>query len=132
MSGPLKTGEVNYDISYSPDPLVVNTTVSIDDTTLKVTIDSVPDLSVTLTPKLTWNPVNDIFTCVLSIANLFSSEISSKVESEVKGVAINLYTLPPVTIDEQGVNVTLTPSDLSLENHEGLLMVSGDIDVSGL
>lgn len=132
MGDTLKTGEVNFDVSYSPDPLNVKTSVSIDDTTVKVTINDVPKLDVTLKPKFSWNPVNDILTCVTSIANLFSSQISDKIVDEVKGISVDLYTIPPINVDQSGVSLTITPSNLKLENNNGLLMVSGDIDVTGL
>ena len=132
MGDTLKTGEVNFDVSYSPDPLNVNTSVSIDDTTVKVTINDVPKLDVTLKPTFSWNPVNDILTCVTSIANLFSSQISDKIVDEVKGISVDLYTIPPIHVDQSGISLTITPSNLKLENNNGLLMVSGDIDVTGL
>ncbi|WP_263081081.1 hypothetical protein [Endozoicomonas sp. Mp262] len=132
MGDPLKTGEVNYKVSYSPNPLTVNTSLSINNTTVKVTINDVPKLDVTLTPQYSWNPVNDVLTSIGSLANLFSSEISGKIVDEIKGVSVDIYTIPDITIDQSGVNLTLSPSNLKLENSNGLMMVSGDISVSGL
>ena len=128
--GDLKTGEMSYDINTSPDPLVVDIAVSVDNVTVKVEVTDVPDFKVTLKPKFSWNPVNDILTAAGAIANLFSSQISDKVVSEVKGYTTDIYTVPDIPVDQQGVKLTLAPSNLKLSNQNGMLMVTGTISVS--
>ena len=132
MSDLLKTVEVSYGVSYSPNPLVIDTSLSIDDTAVKVTIDDVPNLDVTLTPKPSGNPINDVMTAIGSLGNLFSSQISDKVVSEVKGVSITVFNVSDITVDQSGINLTLSPDNLVLDNHNGMMMVSGDINVTGL
>ena len=130
MSDTLKTGEVNYEVSYSPDPLVIKTNLSSEDKKIKAKIDDVPNLSVTLEPKFSWNPVNALLTAAGSLANAFKSEISSKIVSDLKGKSIDIYTIPDIDIDPEGIKLTLSPSNIKVENKNGLLMVSGDIDIS--
>ncbi|WP_424101147.1 hypothetical protein [Moorena producens] len=131
MSDILKTFEVNYDVSYSPNPLVINTKITSENNTIKVKIDDVPNLSVTLTPKVSGNPVNDILTAVGSLGNLFQEEISKKIVSEAKGISADIYTISDISIDPEGIQLKLSPSNVTIENDNGLLMVSGDIDISG-
>jgi hypothetical protein len=131
MSDTLKTGEINYDVNYSPDPLVINTTLSCEDKKIKVKIDGIPNLKVVLTPKFSWNPVNDILTAVGSLVNLFSSEILSVIVAKAKGISVDVYTIPDIPIDPEGIHLTLSPSNIKFENANGFLMVSADIDISG-
>ena len=130
MGGKLKTGEVTYDINISPNPLVVDTSLSIDDVTVKVKVEDVPGFKVSLKPKFSWNPVNDILTATGTIANLFSSQISEKVVAAIKGYSVDVYTVPDIPVDQQGVKLTLSPANLELSNQNGMLMVTGTINVS--
>ncbi|MDJ0676702.1 MAG: hypothetical protein QNJ36_15210 [Calothrix sp. MO_167.B42] len=133
MSDTLKTGEVNYDVSYSPDPLVIDIKLSSENKKIKVKIDDVPGLKVMLEPKFTtWNPVNNILTAVGSLTSILASEIPWALSKLVKLIPpIDVYNVPDIPIDPAGVKLKISPSNIKLENENGLLMVSGDIDISG-
>ena len=139
MADPANTTiTVTYDVSYKPDPLVVNTTLSIDNdkSEVQATINSIPNLSVTLDPVYSSNPIDDIVTAVGSLINVLSPELSKIVGNKVKGTDITVYTISDIPIDEGGINLTLSPGNLTLENYKEngkqMMLVYGDIKVSGL
>lgn len=129
--GDFKTGEMTFDIKIDPNPMVVDTSVSIHNVTVKVKVEDVPGFKVSLEPKFSWNPVNDILTAAGTIANLFSSQISDKVVTAVKGYSVDVFTVPDISVDKRGINLILSPGNLELSNEKGMLMVTGTISISG-
>lgn len=131
MSEPLKTGTISYDISVSPTPLVINVGLSVVTSDVKVNIVDVPNLSVKLSPKYSWNPIDDLLTTVGLLANAFSSKISSAIVDKIKGVSIKVHTVQPVTVGQGGISLTFAPSDIKLSNDgKGNLQITADLSIS--
>lgn len=130
MGEPLKTGEVNYTVNISPSPLVVQAKLAFDNTKLSASVTAIPGLSVTLTPKFSWNPVNDVLTAIGSLANVFSGKISDAITNAAVGKSVDLVTVPDIPLNYEGISLKLSPSNLAFSNEQGLLMVTGDFSIS--
>ncbi len=130
MGQPLKTGEIEYTVSVSPNPLVVVAGITFNNTKLSASVTDVPNLSVTLVPKFSWNPVNAVLTIIGSLANAFKGKISDRIKKEVVGKSIDIVTVPDIPLSHEGIGITLSPSNLSFSKNEGFLMITGDYTIS--
>ncbi len=134
MGTPLKTGEVNYDVSITPEPLVVKTALSTvnenGEESIQLSVTDIPGLNISLKPIYDWNPVNDLLTLIGTVANTMSSSASSAIVTLAKGYQKSIVAIKPIPIDKDGINLTVTPSNVVLENFNGYLMVGGDVAIS--
>jgi hypothetical protein len=121
---------VNYSIQYSPNPVGVNLSLSIANTTVRVSLGGVPPLAVTATPNFSGNILESAISAVATpLANAVTLSLGAFAGNLINGRSFDVASVPPVSFNIQGASGTLTPSNLSVSNFNGQLKISGDVSI---
>jgi hypothetical protein len=103
----------------------------ISNTTVSVTLSGVPNLAVTASPRFSGNPFTSAMSVVLTpIANAITLSLGAFAGQLINGRSFDITTVQPVSFNVQGVAGTVKPVNLSVSNFNGLLKISGDVQVS--
>lgn len=121
---------VSYDMHYTPAPIGVNLSIQITGTTVRVSITDVPRVLVTATPHYSANIASDILSTIgTPMANAITATAGVFATEILQNKTFDIYTLPPIRLDTAGISVQLLPSNLSLGNYNGMLLLTGDFTI---
>lgn len=120
---------INYDAYTQPSSVGVELSLSFAGATLQASVANIDDFIIRLTPA--GNVSEEILSGVAwPIAQLLGATLPPLAKSLVDGVHFDVVTVAPFTHEIAGEAVSITPSNLSLANYNGLLMVQGAVSVS--
>jgi len=121
---------VSYSINYSPNPVGVNLNLSISGGTVAVTLSGVPPLAVTASPSFSGNILTSALSAVTTpLANAITLSLGAFAGNLMNGRSYNIADIPAVPFNIAGLAGTLKPSGLSLSNFNGMLKISGDVQL---
>ncbi|MCP4217039.1 MAG: hypothetical protein GY765_20495 [bacterium] len=120
---------VNYNVSTSPSQIGANVKVSISNTTLKAKLQDVGNFGFNITP--TGNVAEEIISGVAwPIANIVAASLKGYVIDAIIGTSMDLTTIPSIPVTVEGTTITIQPANMGLSNYNGMLMITGDVNLS--
>ena len=121
---------VSYDMHYTPNPIGVNLSIQLSGTTVKVSITNVPGVLVTATPHYSANIASDILSTIgTPMANAITTSAGAFATGVLQNKSFDIYTIPAIGLSISGVSVHLNPGNLALGSFNGMLMLTGDLDL---
>ncbi|GAA1304181.1 hypothetical protein [Saccharothrix xinjiangensis] len=115
-----------FDLSLDPDP-VATVRLALDDAVLSASTAAVGGFELVLTPT-----DGDLVSEVLSwIVDALSGFISPYVSGALEGISFEVYRVPTLHVDLDGVDFDAMPVDLDLSADDGTITVRGRLDITG-
>ncbi len=120
---------IDYDASTAPSPVGVTVRLQFSGTTLSAILESVDTFIITLTPS--GNIAETIISAVgWPIAQTLGIALPPLAKGLIEGHSFPIMTIAPQEVAVEGVEVTLTPANLTASNFGGSLKVSGTLALS--
>lgn len=121
---------VSYNIGYTPNPVTVNADLSIRGTQARVSLRNVPRVLVTATPRFTKNVVSSAISVIATpLANAITASLGFFAGDVLNNKSFDVFKIDPIEMDVEGIDITLTPSGLSMGQFNNMLMITGDLKV---
>ncbi len=123
---------VSYDVHLMPSTPTVPLRLSTRGTQLRVSVIDVPTVTIALTPNYSGNVLTGIIsTFATPVMNAVTLTMSAAVTSIIQeGPTFDVAKIESQSLTVEGVQITLTPSNLNLSNYNGMLKISGSLDIS--
>ena len=123
---------LSYRAWTEPSPIGVNFSLSMSHTILRATIRDIDSFILRLEPS--GNVSEEILSGIAwPVAQTMAAAAPSLLkDSLLKGKTFDAFTLSATTLTVEGEHVMVTPGNLSVSNFNGMLMVQGTLNVSGV
>jgi hypothetical protein len=122
---------VDFNLHHTPNPIGVNVAVELKENKITVTLVDIPVILVTASPNFSGNIATGIISSLVTpIANGLTIAISSFASSLLSNKRFDVASVPTFNFDVSGGKVRLEPQHLKLENFNGGLMLSGNLNIS--
>lgn len=119
---------INYDAKVQPSPVRVQLGLSFDNTTLKAKVAGIDPFVIVLKP--TGNVAEVIMSgIVYPLAQTLGVTLPPLARSLFDGYSLDVLTIDPSTQTIMGEQITVSPSKMSISNHNGMLMVQSAVDI---
>ncbi len=120
---------LDYDGDTSPSRVDARIRLSFAGTKLRGTLERVDDFIVTLRP--TGNVSEAIMSGIAyPLAQTMGAILPPLIKQAFYGYSFDVMTVSASSETVEGERITVTPSNISLSNHNDMLMVRGSIQVS--
>ncbi|MFE2752049.1 hypothetical protein ACFXGA_08580 [Actinosynnema sp. NPDC059335] len=114
-----------FALELIPDP-VADVRLDLDDAVLSAKTVHVGHVTLKLTPTR-----GDIVSAVLAwVTNALSGLISPFVRQAMTGIRFDVYRVPTLHVDLEGVHFDVSPKDLDLSAHNGTVEITGRLHVA--
>lgn len=121
---------VNFDLNHYPNPIALNLAVQLNNKTLSIVPVDIPRITVTATPRYSGSIVDSIISTVVTpIANIVTGSLGMFASEIFGGKSFDVFDVPDMSFNAPGMTITIKPAHLSVDNFNGMLMISGDVDI---
>jgi hypothetical protein len=121
---------VNYDLKYSPNPLLVDLALSISDNKINVSLKNVPSVLVAAAPHYSADLGSDVLSTLCTpIANAITLGLGAFAGNVLNGKSFDVYSIPEITYAIGSESVKLKPGNLKLSPFNEMLMLEGTLDL---
>lgn len=120
---------LNYNLYAKPNPAGIISLSISGDKTLRATTSRLNTFVLVLEP--TGNPVEWILSALTDpLLQTVTAVFSPLISSAFNGIAFDVYTVPSIPINIEGLSFTVVPQQVSLSSFAGLLALNGTVNVS--
>ena len=116
---------VNYSLSTNPGTVTANIQASISNgRTVVATTRNISGFTIILTPS------GSVIEAVLSaitwpITQALVAAFSPSINGALHGISFSIWNIPDIPFNLEGVNLTITPRNLSLGSYNGMMSIVG-------
>ena len=121
---------VNYNINHTPSPIGVNVAIQLHNTTVSATLVDIPAVMVYASPNYSANVGSDILSTIgTPLVNIITGALGLFATKIFKNQTYNLFSVPNMSFDVEGDTVKLLPTNLTLTDFHGMMLLTGDLDI---